>query len=134
MPAAARETAREAMVVGAPADSRSARDDPRRTSGPSRTAPISTNLQGSVTQPSAVVHELLQSVESLQSSVHKPSSQLRMLQLAVEVHVMSQKPPGQVTLQSLSLSQFTVQLPAGHAKLHVAPSSHVKAHRSPSHD
>jgi hypothetical protein len=78
-------------------------------------------VYGSVTQPSALVHELLQSVDSLQSREHKPSSQLRMLQLAVEVHVMSQKPPGQVTLQSLSLSQLTVQPPPGHAKLQVAP-------------
>lgn len=105
---------------------RNAEPDPdveaqRRVVETSKTSARQRSDHGSVTQPSVVVHELLQSVDSLQSSVHKPSSQLRMLQLAVEVHVMSQKPPGHVTLQSLSLSQFTVQLPPGHAKLHVAP-------------
>jgi hypothetical protein len=36
---------------------------------------------------------LLQSVDPLQSSVHRPWLQLATLQLAVALHRMSQKPP-----------------------------------------
>jgi hypothetical protein len=76
------------------------------------------------------VHALLQSGESLHDSVHTPWLQLAIRQLAVALHRMSQKPPRQPMLQSLSAWQFTVQPPASHSKSHVAPSSQVKTQRS----
>ena len=83
-------------------------------------------------QPSASVHALLQSVEPLQSSEHRPSSQLTMLQLALALHAISQKPLAHRTVQSLSASQVTEQPPPSQSKSHVAPASQSKTQRSPS--